>query len=295
MKPAGLIKEKARETIDYKNGAYRGLSVEAVREIASICSLSLKEVEVAALEAEVIPLRYARSMGTVGGPTGQLLLLRCRVAVIGLGGLGGLVAELLARMGVGTLVLIDGDIFSDSNLNRQIMATEAGLGLQKANAAAARLSEINGAVEQVVFAQFATPHNLERMLVGCTVVIDCLDSLSTRFMLEDCCRRLEIPFVHGAIAQFYGQVAVIYPEDPGLEAIYGPRDRSREYGIEKELGNPATTPALVASLQVQEALKLLLKTGQLLRGRLLFIDTLQGTFETVQLGKGVNDHGSRED
>lgn len=295
MKPAALIEEKASKIVDYKKVSYRGLSVAAVGEIASLCSLSLKEVEIAALEAKVIPLRYARSMGTVGGPAGQLRLLGCRVAVLGLGGLGGLVAELLARMGVGTLVLIDGDNFCDSNLNRQIMATERWLGEQKATATAARLTEVNAAVEQVVFNQFATSDNLASMLAGCTVAIDCLDSLSTRFMLEDCCRRLEIPFVHGAIAQFYGQIAVIYPEDPGLEAIYGPQDMEKDQGIEKELGNPATTPALVASLQAQEALKLLLNTGQLLRGRLLFIDTLQGTFETVQLGKGVNERGSRGD
>lgn len=286
MDPANLIKAKANEkSIVFDKVEYGALSLAAVRKIASICSLSLKEVEVNALEMGVIPLRYERSLGTVAGPAGQLQLLRSRVAIVGLGGLGGLVAELLARMGVGTLVLIDGDRFSESNLNRQIMSSEAVLGVQKASAAAARLKEINAAVEYVVYAQFATPHNLEGMLAGSDVAVDCLDSLSTRFMLENGCRNLNIPFVHGAIAQFYGQVAVIYPGDPGLTAIYGPPDNDKEHGIEKELGNPATTPALVASLQVQEILKILLKIEKLLRNRLLFIDTRQGSFETIQLGR----------
>ena len=285
MEVTGLIKEKAGGTIKYNDRIYQGLSLAAVQEIGASCSLSVKEVEIAALEAAVIPQRYARSLGSVGGPAGQIQLLRSRVAVLGLGGLGGLVAELLARMGVGTLVLVDGDCFSDSNLNRQIMATEAALGVQKATAAAARIAEVNTSVDSVIFPQFATPGNLEGMLGGCDVAVDCLDNISSRFMLEECCRNLEIPFVHGAIAQFYGQVAVIYPGDPGLEAIYGPRDGAKERGIETELGNPATTPALVASLQAQEALKILLKKGQLLRECLLFIDTLQGSFETIQLGK----------
>ncbi|MEW5919987.1 MAG: HesA/MoeB/ThiF family protein [Bacillota bacterium] len=289
-----LIGERAQGSIVFKDEVYRGLSLAAVREIAALCICSLKEVEIAALEMGVIPERYERSLGTVGGPAGQVRLLRSRAAVIGLGGLGGLTAELLTRMGVGTIVLVDGDSFNESNLNRQVMSTETNLGQPKVTAATARLAEINAAVELIAYPSFATPHNLEKMLAGCHVALDCLDSLGARFLLQDFCRRLQIPFVHGAIAQYYGQLSVIYPGDPGLEAVYGPTDVERDRGIEKELGNPATTPALVASLQAQEALKILLGTGELLRGRLLFIDTLQGVFESVQLEKGVNHSGSGE-
>lgn len=285
MELLALIKAKAGGNVNFEGMNYREISHKSVQEIAAAAAVSLKDIEIAALEAGVIPERYNRSLGTVGSPAGQLRLLRARAAVIGLGGLGGLVAELLARMGVGTLVLVDGDSFSVSNLNRQVLATEANLGVKKAVVAAERLREINRAVEPIVHDCFATPDNLEDMLSGCSVAVDCLDSLSARFLLEDCCRKVKIPMVHGAIAQFYGQLTVIFPGGPGLEEVYGPRDREKDKGIEKELGNPATTPALVASLQAQEALKILLEKGEPLRGRLLFIDTLQGSFDYVQLGR----------
>ncbi len=283
MELTALIRAQAREAVMPGGESYLSLSLASVREIARICACSVKEVEIAALEKGVIPERYQRNLGTVGGPTGQVRLLRARAAVIGLGGLGGLAAELLARMGVGTLVLVDGDSFSESNLNRQLVSTEKNLGQNKAAAAAVRLQEVNSALELITFPCFITPENTGTILEGCQVVLDCLDSLGARFLLQRFCRELRLPLVHGAIAQFYGQLAVIFPGDPGLERIYGPSPPDR--GIEKELGNPAATPALVASLQVQEAMKILLGREDLMRGRLLFVDTLQGVFETVDLGK----------
>ena len=283
MQLADLITAKALGSVIFHGGAYRSLPLAAVREIAALCACPAKEVEIAALNRGIIPERYDRSLGTVGGPAGQLRLLQSKAAIIGLGGLGGLAAELLARMGVGTLVLVDGDSFSESNLNRQLISAEKNLGVSKVKAAAARLAEVNSAVELIPFPIFATPQNLDSMLAGCQVVLDCLDSLATRFLLQDFCRKLEIPLVHGAIAQFYGQLTVVYPGDAGLEAVYGPPAAEKDGGIEKELGNPAATPALVASLQAQEALKILLGVGELVRGRLLFIDTLQGIFESIKL------------
>ena len=90
--------------------------------------------------------------------------------------------------------------------------------------------------------------------------------------------------IHGAIAQFYGQVSTIFPEDVGLKAIYSSFNDQQDKGIEAQLGNPAATPALIAAWQVQEAVKVLLKIGEPLKNRLLFIDTLQGSCETIELG-----------
>lgn len=285
MQLAALIKARALGSVIFQGVAYGGLSLAAAREVAALCACPLKEVEIAALQADIIPERYDRSLGTVGGPAGQLRLLQSRVAIIGLGGLGGLCAELLARMGVGTIVLVDGDSFSESNLNRQLISMEKNMGVSKVKAAAVRLTEINSAVELIPHPVFATPQNLAPMLAGCHVVLDCLDSLAARFLLQASCRDLDIPLVHGAIAQFYGQLSVIYPGDAGLEAVYGAPTAEKDGGIEKTLGNPATTPALVASLQAQETLKILLGVGELLRDKLLFIDTLQGIFEIIKLGK----------
>ena len=280
---SAAIKLLAEESMSPAGKPYLTISLSSVRSAASQFSRSIKEAEITALKNNIVPERYERSLGTVGGKEGQILLLNSRAAVMGLGGLGGLASELLARMGVGTLILIDGDSFSESNLNRQVLANEENLGDKKAEVARIRIKQVNAAVDAISFAQMATEDNIENMLGGCHVVLDCLDNLTTRFLLQETCQKLSIPMVHGAIAQFYGQVSTIFPGDPGLNVVYRSFEKGKDKGIEKELGNPSTTPALVAAWQVQEAIKLLVKKKELLRNRLLFIDTLEGSCETIQL------------
>ena len=119
-----------------------------------------------ALEQRIIPERYQRNIGTVG-IDGQMRLLRSKVGVVGAGGLGGLAIELLARMGIGSLVVIDSDSFTASNLNRQLLSLEGGLGAGKAETAARRVKEINGAVEILPLQQQADASN-SRFLAAAT-------------------------------------------------------------------------------------------------------------------------------
>lgn len=260
------------------------LSQAAAVELAKGSHRSRREVECAALTAGIIPGRYLRNVGTVG-ISGQLRLLNATVAVVGCGGLGGLVVELLARMGVGTLVLVDGDVFEDNNLNRQLLCTEADLGKPKVMAAYERILAINAAVEVRCHALRLTAENAATLLSGADVVVDALDNLSSRFALEQAARELGVPLVHGAIAGFLGQVMTIFPGDPGLAEVYGPAG-TRERGVEVETGNPAATPALVASFQVQEVVKLLTGVGEPLRRRLLYLDAASGEVYTLNLGEG---------
>ena len=258
------------------------ITLEHLEEVQRATGLSRREVEIAALEARVLPRRYLRSFGTVGWE-GQKRLLESTVAVVGLGGLGGNVVEGLARMGVGHLILIDGDVFIDHNLNRQVLSAEALLGQSKVAAAQERVARINAAVEVTTHAEALTKDNLPRLLQGAEVVVDALDRLSTRLVLEEGARTLGIPMVHGAIAGYVGQVMTIFPGDPGLRALYG-EGPLPEQGVEQELGCPAATPMMVAAWQVQETLKILLGQGQLLRGRMLFMDAEVGTVEILEIG-----------
>jgi len=281
---AEILRDFAEEELSAAGKPYAKISLQAVLEISGSFSLSLKEIEILALENKIIPERYQRSLGTINGPAGQISLLQSQAAVIGLGGLGGLAAELLARMGVGILILADGDFFSESNLNRQLLSTLNNLGKSKAEQAALRIRDINGAVETRVVAEYITPDNAKDILQGSQVVLDCLDNLFARFVLQESCQKLGLPIVHGAIAQFYGQVSTIMPGDPGFNSIYGYNNKEKQ-GIEKELGNPAATPAIVAAWQVQEAIKFLLGIEPLLRNNLLLIDTLSCVCETIPLSK----------
>lgn len=236
---------------------YRLLLQADTNKLASELGLAGRIIEANALKCEVVPERYQRNMGTVG-IEGQIRLLEASAAVIGAGGLGGFVAELLARMGVGRLVIIDGDTFSESNLNRQLYSTEDNLGRYKADEAAKRLASVNSAVEVTAHNCIGTEKNLPELLAGCNIVIDCLDNLPSRFEVAKVCSELGIVMVHGAIAGFLGQMALIYPDGKQLQAIYGEASKSgASRGVEVQLGNPAFTPAMLASWQVNEAVKLL--------------------------------------
>jgi len=263
----------------YEEDGIPVLDVAKADALAREWGLPVKEVELAALEARVLPRRYLRSLGTVGWE-GQAKLLRSCVAVVGLGGLGGSIAEALARMGVGKLILVDGDVFVDHNLNRQLLSSNDVLGRPKVEVAVERIARINPAVEVVPHRAYATAENLPSILREAEVVMDALDRLPSRLVLQDVAQALGIPMVHGAIAGYVGQVMTIFPGDPGLRALYG--EEVPERGAEAEQGCPAATPMMVAAWQVQECLKILLGRGELIRKRLLFMDAEAGRVEILE-------------
>lgn len=265
-----------------EHDGYQVLTLGRARDLADRLGVSLAQVYDAALAAGVVPLRYLRNLGTVG-IEGQRALLRSRVAVVGLGGLGGYVVEGLARSGIGTIIAIDGDAFEEHNLNRQALSSEGALGLPKATAAASRVAAINGAVTVEAHQERLTAANAAAVLASADVIVDALDNLPDRLLLQDTAAQLGKPLVHGAIAGFVGQVMVVMPGDRGLRALY--RDGAvLEHGIEAVVGTPAATPMLVAAVQVQEAIKLLTGVGTPLRHCLLLVDSESGEFQRLEMG-----------
>lgn len=231
------------------------------------------------------PERYLRNIGTIG-LDGQTRLLKSRVAVIGAGGLGGLVVELLARMGVGYLKVIDGDSFALHNLNRQVLSTENNMQQNKAQIAVQRVASINSDVQVESVAEMLDESNGEKLLKSMDVVVDALDNFSSRMTLGKVAAGLGIPLVHAAIAGFTGQVMTVMPGDQSFEKLYRSQPPSNR-GIETTLGNPAATPALAASLEVQEVIKILTGTGDPIRNKLLYFDTQYNLFEFVNLEGGL--------
>lgn len=272
---------KARiEQASTGKGAYRVVPWFFCREVAAESGLPAREVERWACENGIVPSRYERSIGTLG-LAGQARLLGSTAAVIGCGGLGGLVVELLARAGVGRLVLVDGDTFSDHNLNRQILCDESNLGQSKARAAARRAASVNGAVETRVFDSFLDEANAQIILSGCNAAVDALDSNGARRILRHACREAGISMVHGAIAGFWGQVGVFSPED--ATPWDGPEGDLPDRGIELETGNPPFTPAVIAALEAAEAVKLLADVSKPLRHRILWADLDRAEFHKLKL------------
>jgi molybdopterin/thiamine biosynthesis adenylyltransferase len=275
------LRELAVEATDSHGEALRTISLEHVEELATEAGLPRREVEMQALRARVLPRRYLRNLGTVGWE-GQLALLQSTVGIVGAGGLGGWIIEGLARMGVGRLIVIDGDVFEENNLNRQAFCWESNLGQPKAEAARQRVAEVNAAVEVIAHAMRVGEEQMEQLLQGASVLVDALDELPTRLALQRTARRLGVPMVHGAIAGYVGQVMTILPEDVGLYGLYG-EEHVPQRGIEAQWGNPAATPMMVAAWQVQEVVKLLTGLGEPLRHRLLFMDSEVGAVDTLQV------------
>ena len=178
------------------------------------------------------------------------------------------------------MIVVDGDSFADNTLNRQLLATQENLGRAKALAAKDRAAQLNGAVTVDAHVIWLNRENAREFLAPAQVIIDALDNLPTRLLLQETAAELGVPLVHGAIAGYQGQVMTIFPGDPGLRLLY---PEGREQGVEVQLGNPAATPAMVAAWQVQETVKILLGQGEPLRNRLLYLDALGGTVELLPL------------
>lgn len=223
--------------------------------------------------------RYSRNMNAFSSEDQRLVAERT-ICVVGCGGLGGHVAQTLARFGVGRLKLVDGDVFAVSNLNRQVFAKENTLGENKALVCAGALADINSDIVLEAIPEMLSEENAFRILNGCDLAIDCLDSRAARKLLDSMCAECNIPYIHGAIGGFYGQVSTIFPGDDTLAKIYG---QSSAAGIEQELGNPAFIPQMVAAIQCCEALKVLCGKGETLRNTLMYIDLLYNDMLLIDL------------
>jgi len=276
------LKKKRKEAINSSGKKYYSISVKQIKEIACKFQTKSRELDILALQNNIIPKRYKRNLGVLS-PSEQTKLLQSRVAIIGAGGLGGTVLELLTRMGIGELIIVDKDIIEDNNLNRQIVSKEINLGQSKTEVAVKRVKEINSSIDITGHSVFIDSDNVKKIIKGAGVVVDALDNLPSRFVLQRACQDLKIPLVHGAIAGFNGQLTTIFPEDKGLELIYGSDRDLPEHGSEVTLGAPTITPALIASLEAQEVIKILLKRGKLFRNKLLYLDIENATIEILNL------------
>lgn len=203
-----------------------------------------------------------------------------QVCVIGCGGLGGYVIEMLARLGVGNITAVDGDIFDETNLNRQLLSDSNVIGKNKAEIAKERIALVNPLINFMPISQNINNDNGIEILKGHDVIIDAVDNIATRLLLQELVYELRIKLVHGAIAGWYGQVTTIFPGDRTLDMLYAEKNME---GIEKKLGNPSFTPAFVASVQVSETLKILIGRGELLRNKILYADLFAQDYEVVSL------------
>ena len=223
--------------------------------------------------------RYHRQMLIEGwGKEGQMKLKSARVFVAGAGGLGSPVSIYLAVAGVGEIRICDADTVELSNLNRQILHTDARIGEPKSASAQKSLGELNPAIKVVTYSDYLDRNNIAGIVDRPDIVVDCLDNFETRYLLNTYCTKYRIPFVHGAIWGLIGQITFLSPpETPCLRCIFPEPPPKGTFPV---LG---VTPGVIGCMQGMEVLKFLTGVGTPLKGRLLFFNGEEMAFDTVNV------------
>jgi molybdopterin/thiamine biosynthesis adenylyltransferase len=237
--------------------------------------------------------RYERQiLYTDFGVEGQKKLKRSHVVVAGLGGLGCSASLYLTCAGIGHVTLIDCDRVELSNLNRQILHYEEDIGEGKPFSAAQKLAKLNSLIEVTPVFNEITEHNAREIIKGANLVIDGMDNIKTRFILNKACVAEGIPFVHGGVHGLFGEVTTIIPgRTPCLACIFP--EVPQKKGIFPVFG---VTPALIAILQVTEAIKLLAGFGSLLTGKMLYFngDTMDFTYTNLVKNQNCEVCGTKD-
>lgn len=209
--------------------------------------------------------RYQRNIPAISEAEHEILRQK-RVLIVGCGGLGGYLVEYMTRLGIGGITAVDGDVFEESNLNRQLLSSVPKLGSSKALAAKARAQAVNPAVAFRAVGAFFNQENADTLVRGHDLALDALDNIPARLLLEDVCTRQSVPIVHGAIHGWSAQVLVAKPGSGLLHRLY-PRDVP---AVDKS--SLPFTPPFCAALQSAEAVKLLCGRSTELSGKLLLAD-----------------------
>ena len=194
--------------------------------------------------------RYERNIPSLTEAESAILRKK-KVAVIGCGGLGGYIIEQLARLGVGTIRVVDGDVFEESNLNRQLLSDVTVLGVSKAQTAKNRIKLVNPDVRVEALHLYMDEINAINIIAGCDAVIGALDNIYTRRTLEKSCEQLGIPYIYGAIHGWVAQAAIDLPGQRLIEKMYP------EGAAFKDKSTLSFTPGLCASMQTSLCIRLL--------------------------------------
>ena len=219
--------------------------------------------------------RYARNIPALTKSECEALRQK-RILVVGCGGLGGHIIDQLARIGVGFLRVVDGDVFETSNINRQLLSSVPLLGISKAKAAADHIARVNPDVAAEAVEEFLTKDNAAALIAGCDVVMDALDNIESRKLLSAACEQANIPYIYGAIQGWVAQAAISMPGDQLINTLYPEEIEITDKSV------LSFTPALCASMQTALCVKWLLGRS-VETGTIYYFDLLNQEFETIPM------------
>lgn len=227
--------------------------------------------------------RYSRQIMLDGfSKSLQIKLSKAKVAVIGLGATGSVSSEILIRSGVKNLVIVDRDFVELGNLQRQFLYSEEDIGMPKAKAAHARLEKIDSSAKITSFVSDINTSNIEDILKGVAIILDCTDNMETRFLINDYAVKYKIPWIYAAAVGFTGAVMDIVP---GITPCFRCIFKSLPLGIEtcETRGVLSTATALAASVQATEAIKII--TGWEYSKSLMYMDIWSQSLDKLAVSK----------
>ena len=235
--------------------------------------------------------RYERQI-KIFGEEGQRRLRKAKITIAGAGGLGSVSAAYLTVAGVGGIRVVDRDVVDLSNLNRQILHWEKDIGREKAESFEEKLSQMNPDVEVMVLSEKIVEDNVADVFKGSDLMVDALDNFQTRYLLNRVALEKKIPFFHGAVYGFEGQVTTIIPgETACLRCIFPEAPAPETFPV---IG---ATCGVIGCIQATEVVKYIVGVGELLTNRLLVWDGLNARMEEfgVERNPACEDCGLDED
>ena len=210
------------------------------------------------------------------GLKGQAKIEKSKVLVVGVGGLGSAVLPYLISSGIGTVGIVDGDNVELSNLPRQVIFNEDDIGFSKVDRAFNKLKKINNKTKIIKYNSFINDDNVKEIFKNFDIIVDATDSINMRYLINDACVQLKLPFVYGAVYKFQGQVSSFnYNSGPTYRCLF-PNQEGIVENCE-DAGVLGSTVGLIGMFQLNEVIKIILKFENVLSGKLLIYNTLLST------------------
>lgn len=231
--------------------------------------------------------RYSRQIVlSEVGLKGQEKLLKSKVLVVGVGGLGSSVLYYLAASGVGTIGIVDFDKVDLSNLHRQTIHFLSDIGKPKVISAKEKINKINPDVKVVAFQERLNEVNIKNILSDFEIIVDCLDTFKDKFLLNDYCVKLNKKFIHAGAIGFEGQILTVIPDKSACLRCFFPGEAPEDLRQScKEIGVLPTCVGVISAIQTNEVLKLILNTGELNTNKVLKFNALSGEFYEFKISE----------